>query len=127
MNEVKGFLKRYSLVIGIIMMFLLTWPIDLANSDLIPLQVPFAVYIFLGWGFVIASLVMTALTVGREGVIELLKRFAIWRVRWTWYLLAFLLLHRIHWRLLISEELQARLHRTPGVRTAPSRTTREAG
>ena len=92
MSQLTGFLKRHSLVIGIVLMFLLTWPIDLANSGLMPFQVPFLVYIFLGWGFVVASLVMTALTFGREGVIDLLKRFLIWRVRWTWYLAAFFLI-----------------------------------
>ena len=34
---------------------------------------------------------MTWLTLGKEGVIALLKRFLIWRVGWKWYLVAFLL------------------------------------
>ncbi|HJR81275.1 MAG TPA: type II CAAX endopeptidase family protein [Anaerolineales bacterium] len=88
----KEFLKRYSLVIGIILMFLLTWPIDLANAGLLPFQVPFVIYIFLGWGFIFASLIMTGLTLGREAVINLLKRYLIWRVGWKWYLVAFLLI-----------------------------------
>src|SRR5688500_4205165 len=91
MNQTTAFLKRHSLVIGIILMFLLTWPIDLANSGVIPLRVPFAVYILLGWGFILASLAMTGLTHGKEGVIALLKRFLIWRVGWKWYVVAFLL------------------------------------
>src|SRR5262245_51180116 len=91
MNETTAFLKRYSLVIGILLMFALTWPIDLANSGVLPLHVPFAVYIFLGYGFGLASLIMTGLSLGKEGVITLLKRFLIWRVGWKWYLVAFLL------------------------------------
>jgi len=91
MKQFTGFLKRYSLVIGIILMFLLTWPIDLANSGVLPFQVPFAVYILLGYGFIFASLIMTGLTLGKEGVIALLKRFLIWRVGWKWYMVAFLL------------------------------------
>jgi membrane protease YdiL (CAAX protease family) len=87
----KGFLKRYSLPIGIILMFLMTWPIDLANAGVLNFQVPFAVYIFLGWGFIFASLIMTGLTLGKVGVINLLKRYLIWRVDWKWYLAAFLL------------------------------------
>jgi hypothetical protein len=41
-------LYRHSLVIGMALMFLLTWPIDLANAGVLPFQVPFAVYILLG-------------------------------------------------------------------------------
>jgi hypothetical protein len=91
MNKTTAFLNRYSLVIGILLMFALTWPIDLANSGVLPFQVPFVVYIFLGYGFGIASLLMTGLTLGKASVIALLKRFLIWRVGWRWYLVAFLL------------------------------------
>lgn len=91
MNRTTAFLKRYSLVIGIVLMFALTWPIDLANSGMMPFKVPFVVYIFLGWGFVFASLIMTGLTLGRDGVITLLKRYVQWRVGWQWYLVAVLL------------------------------------
>lgn len=87
----RKFIKRHSLVVGVALMFLLTWPIDLANSGLMPFQVPFPVYLFLGWGFVFASIIMTWVTLGREAVLSLLKRFLIWRVGWKWYAAAFLL------------------------------------
>jgi hypothetical protein len=80
----KETLKRYSLILGILLMFLLTWPIDLSNAGVLPFQVPFIIYIFLGWGFIFASLIMTGLTLGKEGVINLLKRYLIWRVDWNW-------------------------------------------
>lgn len=89
MNQSKEFLKRHSLVIGIILMFLFTWIIDLANSGILPIQFPFVVYLFLGWGFVFASVIMTGLTLGKEGVVSLLKRYLQWRVSWKWYLVAF--------------------------------------
>jgi len=89
MNTFTGFLKKYSLPIGILLMFLLTWPIDLANSGVLPIQFPFVVYLFLGWGFIFASLIMTGLTLGKQAVITLLKRFLIWRVSWKWYLVIF--------------------------------------
>ena len=91
MNKTSVFLKQHSLVIGILLMFVFTWPIDLANSGVLPFRVPFLVYIFLGYGFGAASLLMTGLTLGKEGVMTLLKRFLIWRVGWKWYLVAFLL------------------------------------
>ena len=110
MNKTIAFLKRHALVVGILLMFALTWPIDLANSGVLPLQVPFAVYIFLGYGFGVASLLMTGLTHGKEGVIGLLKRFLIWRVGWRWYLVAFLLYPAI---LLSAVLLNAALTQTP--------------
>jgi membrane protease YdiL (CAAX protease family) len=110
MNQTTAFLKRYSLVIGIVLMFLLTWPIDLANSGVLPFQVPFAVYILLGYGFVFASLIMTGLTLGKKGVIALLKHFTIWRVGWKWYLVAFLLYPGI---LVSAVLLSAALSQTP--------------
>jgi uncharacterized protein len=91
MKQFTEILKRRSLVIGIILMFLLTWPIDLANSGVLPFHLPFAVYILLGYGFVFAALIMTGLTLGKDAVIALLKRFLVWRVGWKWYLVAFLL------------------------------------
>ena len=92
MNQLTDFLKRHSLVIGIMLMFLLTWPIDLANAGVMPFQVPFIVYIFLGWGFIVAALVMTGLTLGKNGILALLKRYLIWRVDVKWYLVAFFLI-----------------------------------
>lgn len=91
MQQAVEFLKRHSLVIGILLMFLLTWPIDLANSGILPVPVPFVVGLLLGWGFVFASLIMTGLTLGKDGIVALLKRFLIWRVNWKWFLVAFLL------------------------------------
>jgi membrane protease YdiL (CAAX protease family) len=92
----KNFLKRHSLVTGLVLMFLFTWPVDLANSGVIPIKFPFGVYIFLGWGFIFASLIMTGLTLGRDDIIRLVKRFLIWRVELKWYLSAFLLLPAIY-------------------------------
>lgn len=91
MKPFSEILKRHSLVIGIILMFILTWPIDLSNAGLLPFKVPFIIYLFLGWGFGVASIIMTGLTLGKVGVISLLKRYLHWRVGWKWYLAAFLL------------------------------------
>lgn len=91
MSTTIAFLKRHSLSMGILLMFAFTWPIDLAYSGMLPFQVPFLVYLFLGWGFVAASVMMTGLTLGKEAVLTLLKRYLIWRVSWKWFLVAFLL------------------------------------
>jgi CAAX protease family protein len=110
MNPTIEFLKRYSLVIGILLMFALTWPIDLANSGVLPFQVPFAAALLVGYGFVFASLIMTGLTLGKDGVIALLKRFLIWRLSWKWYLVAFLFLPAMQF---IAVYLNAVLSQTP--------------
>jgi membrane protease YdiL (CAAX protease family) len=86
MQSLSGFLKRHSLVIGILLMFLFTWPQDLSNAGLMPFQVPFMMYLFLGWGFIVASVLMTWLTLGCSAVGALLRRYLKWRVGWKWYL-----------------------------------------
>jgi uncharacterized protein len=107
---VKEYIQRHSLVIGIPLMFLLTWPIDLSNAGVLPFRFPFLIYIFLGWGFIFASLIMTGLTLGKEGVISLLKRYLIWRVNWKWYLVSFLLIPALSY---IAILLNAVLTKTP--------------
>jgi membrane protease YdiL (CAAX protease family) len=91
MNKTIAFLKQHSLLIGILLMFALTWPIDLANSGILPIHVPFVAALFVGYGFVFAALIMTRLTLGKDGVVALLKRYVQWRVGWQWYMAAFLL------------------------------------
>ncbi len=88
----KPFLKRHSLIIGLVLMFLYTWTIDLSNSGVLPFDVPFPVYITLGWGFILVSLLMTRLTLGKAEMLKFFKRFFIWRVGWKWWLAALLLL-----------------------------------
>lgn len=41
MQRIRAFLGRSSLVIGIILMFLLTWPVMLARSGVLPFKIPF--------------------------------------------------------------------------------------
>lgn len=84
-------LRRHSLSAGLLSMFALTWPLDLARAGVLPFQLPHALYLFLGWGFVFAALVMTGLTLGPPAVVALLRHYLIWRVSWRWYLVAFLL------------------------------------
>lgn len=91
MNPTAAFLKRHSLVIGIILMFLYTWTIDLSNSGILPFKVPFVVALTVGWGFIFVSLLMTWLTLGKDAMKTLFKRFFLWRVDWKWYLVAVLL------------------------------------
>lgn len=85
-------LKRHALAIGLTLMFGYTWMIDLSNSGVLPFKAPFVVALTAGWGFIFVSLAMTRLTLGRDAMRTLLKRFLIWRVGWQWFLVALLLL-----------------------------------
>lgn len=89
--EMKSFLNRHSLIIGLVLMFLYTWTIDLSNAGVLPFEVPFPIYITLGWGFIFASLLMTRLTLGKDEAVTLFKRLLLWRVGWKWFLAALLL------------------------------------
>jgi len=88
----QNFLNRHSLSAGLVLMFLYTWTIDLSNSGVLPFKVPFAVVLTLGWGFILVSVIMTWVTLGKDAMVGLLKRFLIWRVGWKWWLVALLLL-----------------------------------
>ena len=88
----SNFLKKHSLVTGIVLMFIYTWTIDLSHSGVLPFKVPFAVALTVGWGFIFVSLLMTWLTLGKEAMKTLFKRFFLWRVGWKWYLVAIVLM-----------------------------------
>lgn len=79
-------LKRHPLMIGILLMFVLTWPLYAQLG------------LFVGHGVGLAALIMTGFTLGRGGIGALLRRFLIWRVEVRWYLVVLggpVLLHLI--------------------------------
>lgn len=78
MMDKSNFLKRHSLLIGIVLMFLYIWAIDLSNSGVLPFKVPFVVALTVGWGFIFVSLFMTWLTLAKEEMKTLFKRFFLW-------------------------------------------------
>lgn len=86
MSPSAGFIRRHSLVIGVVLMFALTWSIDLGNAGLLPWRVPFPASIFAGWGVLIAAVAMTLLTLGWPATRILLGRYFRARVGWQWYL-----------------------------------------
>lgn len=110
MSNLVQFLKCHSLSAGLALMFLLTWPLDLASSGILPIRPPNVLFIFLGWGFIAASVAITGLTLGKAGVIALLKRYLQWRVGWKWYLAAFVLPPAL---LLLGVTLNATLTKVP--------------
>ena len=86
--------SRYPVAAGFIMMFALTWPIEVGlaaqSRGLLPFQIPPVLALFVGFGFVAAAVIMSALVDGAAGIVALLRRLLIWRVGWVWYVVALL-------------------------------------
>jgi membrane protease YdiL (CAAX protease family) len=84
------FLERHALPLGIVLMFLFTWPIGLVlaaeSRDLVSFSIPLPIAVLVGYGFVLATLLMTGLLRGKGGIVALLRRYLIWRVGIGWYL-----------------------------------------
>ena len=80
---------RYPVAIGFILMFALTWPLDLGlaaqSRGLLPFYIPPVLGLFVGYGFVAASLIMSGIVGGKAGIAALLRRLLIWRVGLPWY------------------------------------------
>lgn len=76
-------------------MFAFTWPIDLAlaaeSRGLLGFNMPLVLALSLGYGIVLATLLMTGLLRGKRGITALLRHYLIWRVKSVWYLVALLL------------------------------------
>ncbi len=77
--------KRHSLLFGLLLMYALTWVVHLSNAGVLPFRLPFPLYLLGGWGFGVAAIAMTWLTLGPRAVIDLLRRFLLWRIGWKWY------------------------------------------
>lgn len=88
----RHLVRHHPLSSGFILMFLLTWPVELwraaASHGWTNTYPPELLAIFVGWGFVVATLLLTGLADGRAGLRELGRRLVRWRVSWYWYLVA---------------------------------------
>ena len=80
-----AFLRRHSLIIGLALMYLFTWTVHLSAAGILPLRLPRFVHPFANSGFALASILMTWVTFGPRAVLDLLKRFLLWRLGWKWY------------------------------------------
>lgn len=87
-------LRSYPVTAGFVLMFLFTWPLELGlaaqSRGLLPFHFPPFLELFVGYGFIIASISAAAMIDGRKGVKTLIARLAIWRVSLGWYATALL-------------------------------------
>jgi membrane protease YdiL (CAAX protease family) len=89
MDALGTWMKRHPILLGLFLIFACTWAIDLTLAaqarGVLPEIIPWWVGLLVGYGFVIAALLATAIVEGRAGVRALLRRYLIWRTGLFWY------------------------------------------
>lgn len=87
-----SWVRKRPLLFGFALMFALTWPIEFwlvaASRGWVTTRPPELLAIFVGWGFVIAAVTLTAVVDGRAGLRALGRRLVTWRVGLRWYAVA---------------------------------------
>ena len=87
-------IKRYALVLYFLITYAISWafmiPVALSEQGWVSWQVSHALYYFASFGPMIAALIVTAFTEGRNGVSLLLSRLLKWRVRFSYFAFAVL-------------------------------------
>ena len=85
---------RHPVISGFVLVFLLTWPVEIGlaaqSHQMLPFHIPPILGPFVGIGFIVASIVVAALVAGAAGARRLLNRLRIWRFHWVWYAVAVL-------------------------------------
>jgi uncharacterized protein len=85
MSRLSSVVKRYPLITFFLLAYALSWwPSILYAFDLLPQPI-------VGFGPFLAALVVLAITVGKPGIVGLLRRMVRWRVAPVWYAVALLL------------------------------------
>lgn len=114
-----NFIKRHPIPSYVIITFAISWPIYLSLAAVkqgwTDARIPFWIHYLASFGPAVAALIVTALTTGRQGLMELWGRIIKWRVGWGYALFTFLfpialfLVAMIVVRLLRGEWLDLRL------------------
>ncbi len=70
MQNLRDMARRRPLALGYFLIFLFTWPIDLAmaaqSQGRLPFDVPEALGLFVGYGFVLAAIIAAAIVGGLQ-------------------------------------------------------------
>jgi membrane protease YdiL (CAAX protease family) len=91
----KAWLKRHSLILYFLIAYAVTWsfeiPLALSVQGLIRARVPLWTHYFASFGPLVAAVLVTILTEGRDAVRALVGRIFKWRVNWRYYAFAALI------------------------------------
>jgi membrane protease YdiL (CAAX protease family) len=83
---------RHSLLLFFLLAYALSWaveiPLALRAQGLIAVPIPWSLHYLAAYGPMLAAIIVTGLTSGREGLRELFGRMLKWRVRPVWWLVA---------------------------------------
>jgi membrane protease YdiL (CAAX protease family) len=84
--------KRHSLVLFFVLAYAFSWaveiPLALRARGLIAAPIPWSLHYLAAYGPLLAAIIVTGLTDGREGLKSLWGRMFKWRVRPVWWLVA---------------------------------------
>jgi hypothetical protein len=73
MTSILGLVRRYPVTAGFILMFVLTWPLELGlaaqSRGLLPFNFPPVLELFVGYGFVAAAIIMSGLA-ARTAIVQ---------------------------------------------------------
>ena len=90
----SSWLKEHSLIAYFILIYVVSWtiwsPIVASAQGWVKWNVPYALYYFGSFGPMLAALIITALTEGRFGIRDLLRRTIKWRMEVRYYAFAIL-------------------------------------
>jgi len=86
------FVEKYQIPILFLLVIGFTWPfmiVDVLGSrDILPFRVPVALWLVMGYMPALASVMVTGMTKGREGIRALFRTLLIARVGFKWYAFA---------------------------------------
>jgi membrane protease YdiL (CAAX protease family) len=92
----KTLVQCYPVVSMSILTLIFAWPgliwEALYSRGLVASQSPLILSLLIGWVPGISAVVVSAIIAGRAGVLDLLRRFLIWRVGVVWYVVALFML-----------------------------------
>ena len=88
-----AFVQRHTLPVFFVLVFVLTWPLQIVDAlgshGVLPVRVSIPLQLlFVAYMPTVAAIITTALTSGRAGVRALLGKLLIWRVGLPWYAVA---------------------------------------
>ncbi len=89
-NRLVQLMRQHPLLFYFLITFGLTWAYELLVFGILRLPFDWIWLLLLTLGPTLAAFLMTAVTQGRAGILQLLRRYVLWRVGIRWYLLVLL-------------------------------------